>query len=203
MVEIGSVWKRLKRAWTDARDRPYERRLGVRTALVTPALSNPVVQAEGHMATPYRVLEAIAKHMDAGGIAVPRFVDAGCGLGRPLYYFANRFEDLQGFEIAASLHARALEQLAAARAWNPNCGRITIHQADATIVLPLDRAMVLFLYNPFGPWPMARLCERLRSAEQAVHLYYVNPVLAGPLAAEIGRPADASFRDWLYYRIAP
>lgn len=178
----------------------------MRTGLVTKALSNPVVQAEGHMGTPYRVLDAVAKHMDANGIAVPRFVDAGCGLGRPLYYFADRFEDLQGFEIAASLHAGALEQLAAARAKNPDCARIAIHQADATVALPLDRAMVVFLYNPFGPWPMKRLCERLRAAEQEVHLYYVNPVLTELLAAEMARPADAKLHavhDILYYRIAP
>lgn len=207
MVEIdrgtATIRKHLKRAFRAALDGPHERRLGISTGLVTPGLSNIEMQVQGHMGTPYRALDAIRRHMDENGIAPPRFVDIGCGLGRPLYYFADRFEDLQGFEIVMSLHAAAQVQLEAVRAKNPAYARIAIHQADATTALPLDRPMVLFLYNPFGPKPMARLCERLRAAEHEIHLYYVNPALAEQLAASLGRAADARRRDWLYYRIAP
>jgi hypothetical protein len=208
VVEIGpkTAWKHLKRAYRAALDRPHERRLGIDTALVTPGLSNIEAQIQGHMGTPYRVLGAVRRHMDANGVAVPRFVDAGCGLGRPLYYFADRFEDLQGFEIVMSLHRAAQEQLDAVRAKDPAYARIAIHHLDATAALPLDRPMVLFLYNPFGPKPMARLCERLEAAEQEIHLYYVLPMLADQLAAALGRPPDARFRaahDILYYRIGP
>jgi SAM-dependent methyltransferase len=208
MVEIGSkaTWKHLKRAYRAALDRPHERRLGISTGLVTPGLSNIEAQIQGHMGTPYRVLETIRAHMDRSGIAVPRFVDIGCGLGRPLYYFADRFEDLQGFEIVMSLHAAAQAQLEAVQAKNPDYARIAIHHADATAALPFDRPMVLFLYNPFGPKPMARLCERLRAAEHEIHLYYVLPMLAEQLAAALGRAPDATFHavhDIHYYRIAP
>jgi SAM-dependent methyltransferase len=201
-----TIRNRLKRAFIDLQDRPYERRLGVRTALVTDALRDFEAQIQGHMATPYRVLDTIAEHMQGEGIVAPRFVDIGCGLGRPLYYFAARFEDLQGFEIATPLHAAAQEQLDSVRAKNPAYARIAIHHDDATTALPLDQPMVLFFYNPFGPKPLARLCERLRTAEHEIHLYYVNPALGELLAAEIGRPADARLKDWfdvLYYRIAP
>lgn len=201
-----TIWNRLKRAYLDARDRPYERRLGVDTALVTDALRSFEAQIQGHMSTPYRVLDTIGKHMRENGIATPRFVDVGCGLGRPLYYFADRFEDLLGFEIAAPLHAAAQAQLEAARAKNPRYGRIAVHHADATTALPLDQPMVLFFYNPFGPKPLARLCERLKAAEHQIHLYYVNPTLRALLAAEMGRPADAALHDWfdiLYYHIVP
>lgn len=201
-----TMWNRLKRAWIDLQDRPSERRLGIRTALVTDALRNFEAQVQGHMGTPYRVLDTIRRHMDANGIAPSRFVDVGCGLGRPLYYFADRFEDLQGFEITASLYAAGQAQLDAVRANHPDYARIALHHADATTALPLDRPMVLFFYNPFGPKPLARLCEQLRAAEHEVHLYYVNPTLRDLLAAEMGRPADAELHDWfdiLYYRIAP
>ncbi|MEO9129632.1 MAG: class I SAM-dependent methyltransferase [Sphingomonas sp.] len=200
-----TIWNRLKRVYIDAQDRPHERRLGVRTALVTDALRNFEAQIQGHMSTPYRALDAIGTHMRQNGIGAPRFVDIGCGLGRPLYYFADRFEDLQGFEIAAPLHAAAQKQLETVRATHPNYARIAIHHADATIALPLDRPMVLFFYNPFGPKPLARLCERLRATQHDTHLYYVNPTLEAQLLAEMGRPADTRLHGWfdiLYYRIA-
>lgn len=203
---LAGIWRRLKRAYRDVRELPYERRLGIRTALVTPALGHFAAQIGGHEGTPYRVLDRIAQHLMEHGIAPPRFIDVGCGLGRPLYYFADRFEELQGYEIVASLFAAAREQLGTVRAKRPAYARIDIHHADATTAVPLDRPMVLFLFNPFGPAPMARLCGQLKAAEHAVHLYYVNPVLAGMPEAEMGRPADARLRgrfDILYYRIAP
>jgi SAM-dependent methyltransferase len=201
-----TIRNRLRRARIDAQDRPYERRLGVRTGLVTDMFHDVETQTQGHMGTPYRVLDAIRAHMRENGIAPPRFIDIGCGLGRPLYYFAADFEDLQGYEIVASLHAAAQAQLDKVRARDPNYARIAIHHADATATLPLDRPTVLFLYNPFGPKPLARLCARLAAAEHEVHLYYVNPTLAPLLAAELGRAADARLHDWfdvVYYRIAP
>ncbi len=201
-----TIRNRLKRLYIDLQDRPYERRLGVRTALVTDALRDFDAQIQGHMATPYRLLDTVGRHMRDNGIAAPRFVDVGCGLGRPLYYFADRFEDLQGFEIAAPLCAAAREQLEAVCAKNPGYARIAIHHADATTAVPLDQPMVLFFYNPFGPKPLVRLCARLRSAEQEIHLYYANPALGEVLAAEMGRPADARLNDWfdiVYYHITP
>jgi SAM-dependent methyltransferase len=201
-----TIGNRLKRARIDLQDRPCERRLGVRTGLVTDATRSFEAQIQGHMATPYRVLDTIRAHMDANGIAPPRFVDVGCGLGRPLYAFADRFEELLGFEIAEPLYAAGQAQLDAVRGANPDYARITLHLADATEALPFDRPMVLFFYNPFGPKPLARLCARLRGAEHAVHLYYVNPALKEALAAEMGRPADVVLSGWfdtLYYRIEP
>ena len=200
-----TLWNRLKRVYLDAQDRPQERRLGIRTGIVTDANRDFDAQIQSHMAIPYRVLDTIAGDLEARDIAVPRFIDIGCGLGRPLYYFADRFEDLQGFEITAPLHVAAQAQLDAVRARRPAYARIALHHADATTAFPLDRPAVLFLYNPFGPKPMARLCERLRAAEHEVHLYYANPALRDLLAVELGRPPDARLHDWFdidYYRVA-
>jgi hypothetical protein len=60
--------------------------------------------------------------------------------------------------------------------------------ADATTAVPLDRDLVVFLYNPFGPDLMTRLSEHLRASSVQIHIYYANPI--HPDAIE--RIADSS-----------
>jgi SAM-dependent methyltransferase len=191
-----TIRNRVRRTYWEAQAAPYERRLGVRTGLITSAFFDAEAQVVESAPVPYRMLDAIAAHMTANGVAAPRFIDIGCGSGRPLYYFADRFEELLGFEIAGPLLAAAQEQRDAARATHPHYDRIVFHNADATTALPLDRPAVLFLYNPFGPKPMARLCERLKTARHETHIYYANPVLEDVMARELGRPPDGRFRAW-------
>ena len=195
---------RLKRLYTEARAVPYERRLGIDTSLITSAFFDGRAQVVECMPVAYRTLDAVAAHMQANGIAPPRFIDIGSGMGRPLYYFADRFEELVGFEIAAPLVAAAQAQLDAARTAHPHYSRIAFHNADATTAMPLDRPAVIFLFNPFGPKPMMRFCARLRSARQETHIYYANPNLVTLMARELGRPPDGRFRAWYdvaYYRL--
>ncbi|HWD28705.1 MAG TPA: hypothetical protein VG387_16150 [Rhizomicrobium sp.] len=194
-----------KRHYFEMRDAPYERRLGVDTRLITGAFFDFKAQVAECAPVPYPVLDGVRKHMDANGVGAHRFIDLGCGLGRPLYYFANRFDALHGYEIAGPLHAAAQEQLERVRATHPLYSRIALHNADATTQSPLDAPAVLFLYNPFGPKPLARLAERLKTVTHETHVYYANPVEGAVLERELGRAPDARFRAMFnidYYRLA-
>jgi SAM-dependent methyltransferase len=143
--------------------------------------------------------------MTAHEIATRRFVDLGCGMGRPLYFFAHRFDELFGYELVAPIHARASAQLARAQATRADFRRISILCTDSTTAVPLDQPPVAFLYNPFGSKPMARLCARLRETRSHMHVYYANPVLMDMIAAAVGPPEDI-FRcdfDIAYFQIRP
>jgi SAM-dependent methyltransferase len=185
-------------------DAPHERRLGVDTSLITGAFFDFKTQVVECSPVPYPVLDAVRKHMDANGVAARRFIDLGCGLGRPLYYFADRFDALHGYEIAPPLYDAAREQLERVRPTHPLYGRIALHNADATTQSPLDAPTVLFLYNPFGPKPLARLAERLKAVTRETHVYYANPVERAVLDRELGRLPDDRFRALFnidYYRL--
>jgi SAM-dependent methyltransferase len=171
-------------------DWPHDLRLGVRTGAILRQFAYSELQNTACEPAPYRTLAAIGRHMTTHGVVAARFVDLGSGLGRPLYFFAPRFEELIGYEVVAEVQSMAAEQLARVRARRPEFERISLVCADATTSAPLDQPLVLFMYNPFGQKPMARLCERLREARCEVHLYYVNPVLEGMITGAVGPPAD-------------
>jgi hypothetical protein len=193
---IQVIMHRVRRYRRNILDAPHEIRLGIRTRGLIDKFAGGTEQVTRYEAVPYRTLHAIAKHMAARGIAAPRFVDVGAGLGRPLYFFAPQFEELIGYELVEPIHALALTQLARARARRPQFARISLECADATTALPLDRPQVVFLYNPFGPKPMARFCERLRQARNGVHVYYVKPDLADMIAERVTPLADMFRRDF-------
>lgn len=183
------ITTRLIRLATEIADAPHEMRLGIRTGLVTGQFIDHTAQIIACEPVPYRTLGAVARHMTRNRIAAPRFADLGTGMGRPLYYFASRFDELVGYEIVAPIHALSAAHLARVRARRPAYAKIALELADATLAVPLDRPIVLFLYNPFGPKPLARLGDRLRQAQGEVHLYYVNSLFAEPVAAALGPPA--------------
>jgi hypothetical protein len=111
-------------------------------------------------------------------------------LGGRSIFFAPRFEELIGYEVIAQVQSAAADQLARVRVKQPVFERTSLVCADATTATPFDRPLVLFMYNPFGQTPMARLCQRLREAHCEVHLYYVNPVLEGMITGALGPPAE-------------
>jgi hypothetical protein len=74
-----------------------------------------------------------------------------------------------------------------------SCSEPTIGGSTA---VPLDRPLVAFLYNPFGPKPLTRLCARLCEANSEVHIYYANPVLMNLMISELGRPSDVFHCDF-------
>jgi hypothetical protein len=185
---MSTIGNRLRRLRREIADIPHDLRLGIRTRAITSEYVDRAAQSTPCDPVPYRTLGAIARHMTAHRVAAPRFADLGSGMGRPLYFFADRFDELLGYELAAPIHASASTQLARVQVQRANCRRISILCADASTAVPLDRPLVAFLYNPFGPKPLARLCARLREANNEVHIYYANPVLMNMMAAELGRP---------------
>jgi hypothetical protein len=187
---LATLQGRLRRLRREIADLPHDIRLGVRTAAITSQYVDWNEQNAPSDPVPYRTLGGIARHMTAQKIAARRFADIGSGMGRPLYFFAGRFDELIGYELVAPIHARASAQLARAQATRGDFRRISILCADATTTVPLDLPLVAFLYNPFGRAPMARLCARLREARCDVHIYYANPVLRDVLVAAVGEPAD-------------
>jgi SAM-dependent methyltransferase len=197
------IAERLRRLRREFENAPHENRLGIRTARFTSRYADFDLQTNASDPVPYRALEGVARHMAAQGIAPRRFADLGCGLGRPLYYFAARFDELIGYEIAAPIAATAQAELARVRGANPDFAKIRIEQADAAECVPLDQPLVLFLYNPFGPKPMTRLCARLRAAKTEVHLYYVNPVEIKAITASLGPPTEVFRSDFgiAYFRL--
>ena len=158
-------------------DLPSELRLGIQTAGVIHKYRDEGREICSYGAVAYSTLRDIRRHMRARGASTGRFVDMGCGLGRPLYFFADdRFTELIGYEVAPELFRSAQRLLARARIARMNYNKITLIQADGTISMPLDRDAVLFLYNPFGAGPMRRLCDRIKQTRARIQIYYANPV---------------------------
>lgn len=157
-------------------DWPVERFYGVRTSEILLALSEAGLGANRYEPIPFVTLRAIARHMRRKRIRAPLFVDIGCGLGRPLYYFAARFEELIGFELAEDVAALGQARLEVAKHSHPLYRKISLLHADATRSVPLDRDMVIFMYNPFGAETMRQLCQHLLQRSSGnLHIYYANP----------------------------
>jgi len=194
--------------WRDAvwaiGDLPDDMYLGVWTGGVEQGCSDGDLQFFGYRAVAYRTLRDIRLHLRVHAPDVRRFVDAGCGLGRPLYFFSReQFDQLLGYEVALSIFERSRRQLERAKFRHKRFAAISIEHGDATYLIDLTRDFVLLLYNPFGPVPMARLCGRLKDARVAIHIYYVNPVHADILESILRQPAERidSFIPVNYYFI--
>ncbi|MDE2184851.1 MAG: class I SAM-dependent methyltransferase [Alphaproteobacteria bacterium] len=183
-------------------DFPFDRLYGIATAEII-GIHDHEKQVYRYEPIPYVTLRAIARHMSDHGVRVPLFVDVGCGLGRPLYFFASRFETLLGIELSESIADLARRRLAKARDRHAAYGRIQLVTADATQAVPLDRDMVVFLYNPFGPGPMARLCQHLAHATGDLHIYYANPHHADVMAKGLQSQEERlkGFFDVAYFRV--
>jgi SAM-dependent methyltransferase len=195
------AWRRV--VWTIG-DLPDDIRLGIWTGRIHHGCADEDRQFFGYGAVAYRTLRDIRAHLRLHAPCVRRFVDAGCGLGRPLYFFAGeRFDQLMGYEVAPSIFERSRRQLDRAKRRHKRFATISIEDGDATLMIDVTRDFVLLLYNPFGPVPMARLCHRLKDARVDVHIYYVNPVHAGTLEAVLACSGERidSFIPVNYYFI--
>lgn len=164
---------------------PHEVRLGIRTAGIELRHEDKEQGFYGYGAADYRTLGEIRRHLVERRIVARRFADAGCGLGRPLYFFSDlHFDELIGYEVSIELCDRARQQLTRVRNRRPGYAKISFECGDVTNILPVDQDLVLFMYNPFDSGPMARLCSRLRAARGNVYIYYVNPVHAAVIERE-------------------
>jgi len=185
-------------------DLPDDIRLGIWTGRVDHSCADGDHQFFGYGAVAYRTLRDIRAHFRLHAPKVRLFVDAGCGLGRPLYFFADgQFDQLLGYEVAPLVFEISRQRLDRAKRRHQRFTTISIELGDATKLIGLDRDFVLLLYNPFGPIPMTRLCNRLKDARVDVHVYYVNPVYAGTLEALLSCSAERieSFIPVNYYFI--
>ena len=193
-------YRQLYRLLTDLQG---DLRLGVWTGLWKPKYHDDACEFYGYEPVSYSTLRDLRRHMRARNIAVKTFIDVGCGFARPLYFFAVEFEELLGYEITDKIYRASVEQLARARVKNPDFRKISLLMQDATLSLPLDRNLVLFLYNPFGPDPMARLCDRLKESEHETHIYYVNPQYANLLEEHLGVRGEqfSTFMKVCYFHV--
>jgi SAM-dependent methyltransferase len=154
----------------------------------------------GYWAVAYPTLRDIGARMATDGVTARRFVDVGCGLGRPLYYFADRFDELIGYEVSFDRAAQAQALLRAAQARRPDFAGITVVEADAAQALPIDRPMAVFLYNPFGAGPMRAFVERVLACPHPVHIYYVNPVHSKVITEALGQ-APVRVRSFIPFHV--
>jgi SAM-dependent methyltransferase len=105
------------------------------------------------------------------------FLDLGCGKGRPLMIAAMLgFRRVLGVDFCPELCVIARKNLQMARLAGD------VLYADVCEIQIPDGAVVIYLYNPFGPKVMRRVCENLnaslRSKPRPCFILYINPLHA-------------------------
>jgi len=182
---VRASWRRGFRIITDF---PEDIRHGIHTGLLRPKFGDEAKEIHVYEPAPYATLRDVRRHMLSSGTLARTFIDVGTGWGRPLYYFSDLFDELQGFEINPIIFQSSKDQLERIQSAKGRTAykRIAIRLMDATLETPLDRDLVLFLYNPFGPTQMRALCNRLKRSRGHQTIYYVNPVYAQVIEQELG-----------------
>ena len=196
------LWRRILWRLDDYRG---DAALGVPTRGFQLSDTDTARQFYGYWACPYATLDDIAARMAASDLQPRLFLDIGCGLGRPLYALADRFERLIGYEVDPAKVAKAKALLAKAQAAKLAYRSIEIVEADAVQALELTEPAVLFLYNPFGPEPLRRFAERIVQSRQPIDLYYVNPQHSAVLTGALGQSPERveSFVRFDVWRLRP
>lgn len=136
-------------------------------------------------ATAYWILRDVKSHMERNKPVARTFIDIGCRGGRPLFYFAPFFDELIGYEVQEDVGRIASNNLRRWQGANPAYAKIRIETTDATRSLPLDRSMVLFMYNSLDRPHLKTLCERIASSDKPTYIYYVNPCYGDVLVANL------------------
>lgn len=177
------------RRWVDGA--VGDRRLGVCTNVYTSRYADARQERHSCEPVPYTTLRIVREHLHARAPDVRVFVDIGCALGRPLYFFADdQFDRLTGYEVVPEVASAAEEQAATFRARKFPTQDLRIVEADAVESVPLEEETVVFCYNPFGPGPLERLCERLKNGQATVYFYYANPVYSHIVAECLGQQPE-------------
>lgn len=167
-------------------DLPDDIRLNISTGFLKRRYAVEGTQVYGYEPVPYVTLRDVRRHMRARDVSARTFIDVGCGLGRPLYFFAADFDHLVGYEIVPQIFEDAVTQWRSVCKANERYRNLRFVQADATSSLPLDQKMVVFLYNPFGPDLMRNLADRLKQSVCGFDIYYVNPLFFDVLEERLG-----------------
>jgi SAM-dependent methyltransferase len=117
-----------------------------------------------------------------GDISGYTFIDVGCGKGRPLIVASEYpFAQVLGYDISADLVKTANENAAILARRFPQRPPISAVNADVADLAVPPGNVVVFMFNPFGPSPMATLLRKFEAglARGAIgHLFvvYDNPV---------------------------
>lgn len=160
------------RAWFEVEDLWFDWRHGVDTRGVVPPrpVAGPHEDAARH-ATSYqavwtrnlRVLVNEARRWTTAEL----FVDIGAGKGKACIYAAKRFDRVIGVEYAADILTIAKDNQRRAGYEN-----IVFVQADAALYTLPDEASLIFLFNPFDSFTLARFLTlngvRLRTNHSVV-----------------------------------
>ena len=115
------------------------------------------------------------------------FIDLGSGKGRTLLMATDYpFRRVMGVELLPSLHAIALENLAAYRAESQKCFALQAVCGDAAEFDFPHEPVVLYLFNPLPKVGLRRVVANLerslREHPRAVYVLYHNPLLEGVVA---------------------
>lgn len=110
------------------------------------------------------------------------FIDLGSGKGRTLLMASDYpFSRIIGVELLPTLHATALQNLAAYKSDAQKCFKLESICADATRFHLPDGPLVVYLFNPFPAsglrQALANLQQTLTKNPRPAYLLYHNPQL--------------------------
>ena len=159
--------------------RHSDRALGIRTTRKVRRVELGLrADASDYQPTPWRVLEEILVAVDVDPPQTA-FVDRGSGKGRVLCAAATYpFAEVIGVEAARQLHLAAQDNLRGLPEDHRRCGALRSVNADASTYSLPDRALLVYLYNPFGPPTIEQVAERLAQHPHPVTVAYYEPTHA-------------------------
>jgi SAM-dependent methyltransferase len=126
--------------------------------------------------TPYAALDRLFADVEVGPRDV--IVDVGCGKGRALNWFLDRYPEnrIKGIELDPEICRKTARRLR-------RRANVTVLCGDAPTLLPAD-GTIFYLFNPFDGEVMSRLAAALLALPEATIVYYradfLEPFRASP-----------------------
>lgn len=180
LFKTGRAWKR---------KHPYDRIYRVHTSGMVPGYMlkpGDPLEASTTLYGPVQpsVFRAALRYLPERQIEDLDFLDIGCGKGRALLLASEfKFHSITGIELSPTLASIARRNAKIIARAYPNERGIGVVTGDALAYqLPVEHAIVVFLYNPFDATLMARLLKNieasLREVPRDLYVVYYNPVSA-------------------------
>ena len=172
------------RSWNlEALDRRFDRCFGTETGGIVESDLLELGRSVKKHSTHYQASspEVFHRLMEALPIRHEEFVfvDLGSGKGRALLMAADYpFRKILGVEASATLHDIAKGNLSVCANPSQRCGNLEVVLSDAVQFPIPDGPVVLYLFNPFGEQPIARLVSNversLSRAPRELWIIYLN-----------------------------